>query len=510
MNELVTYETYEQFKVALDTEILSAAESFVKIGYLLKQARDTNILHNSGYANLYEFAKAEYGIDKGTVSRYIAINDRFSIGGNSPALEDKYSGRGVAKLQEMLTMSDEVIDVIPESTTKAEIQDIKRDIKAEEEKTDIEVLMEDRGLNVSAEEIELNTLTRQAMYYHLKSDKEAYSRLCKVFKESEGGEDVREQVMKALAPSGVATPRTRVPGVGTILLSIQGLDDMQFVNVRSNEKESQAWSYIQDMLFVWFGLAIRAGQSAAGRYEEFYGEEFEEVAPVQPTEKYKESVTNPEENKETVSETEETSEEKKEESGEEQEVEKVTGEVVEEKSWDLEEITEKLAHAFIKRYEGRLEHSENMRDEVFKILDKVHKSEWIFECGEEEFFAVEAAGDIKIRLGEEIIITFEWMDFYQFIHKVYWKEAENYTPPIVEENESCIGATEEQVQGQAAIADYPEYLPENVKSNMEIWQEIKAQAKTRIESIQKALGEDNYALIKWDAQKLAELMEAIQ
>ena len=134
MNELVTYETYEQFKVALDTEILSAAESFVKIGYLLKQARDTTILHDSGYANLYEFAKAEYGIDKGTVSRYIAINDRFSIGGNAPALEDKYSGRGVAKLQEMLTMSDEVIDVIPEQTTKAEIQDIKRDIKAEEER----------------------------------------------------------------------------------------------------------------------------------------------------------------------------------------------------------------------------------------------------------------------------------------------------------------------------------------------------------------------------------------
>lgn len=283
MNELVTYETYEQFKVALDTEILSAAESFVKIGYLLKQARDTTILHDSGYANLYEFAKAEYGIDKGTVSRYIAINDRFSIGGNAPALEDKYSGRGVAKLQEMLTMSDEVIDVIPEQTTKAEIQDIKRDIKAEEEKTDIEVLMEDRGLNVSAEDIELNTLTMQAMYYHLKSDKEAFARLCEVFKASEGGEDIREEVMKALAPSGVATPRTRVPGVGTILLSIQGIDhDMQFVNVRSNEKESRAWLYIQDMLFIWFGLAIRRGQSAAGRYEEFYGEEFEEVAPAQP------------------------------------------------------------------------------------------------------------------------------------------------------------------------------------------------------------------------------------
>lgn len=283
MNEIVTYENYIQFKAALDTEILTAAESFVKIGYLLKQARDTNILQESGYENLYEFAKAEYGIDKGTVSRYIAINDRFSIGGNAPALEDKYRGRGVAKLQEMLTMSDQVIDVIPEQTTKAEIQEIKRDIKEENEKTDIEVLMEDKGLNVFAENIELNTMTRQALYYHLKSDKEAYLRVCKVIEETTGGEDVREQIMKALAPSGVATPRTRVPHVGTILMSIQGLDhDMQFVNVRSNEKESQTWLYIQDLLFIWFGLRIREGISAAVRYEEFYGEQFEEVAPVQP------------------------------------------------------------------------------------------------------------------------------------------------------------------------------------------------------------------------------------
>jgi hypothetical protein len=119
MEELIEYNNYGQFKAALDKELLSAADHFVKIGYLLKQARDTTILYESGYPNLYEFAKAEYGIDKGTVSRYIAINDRFSVGGNSPALEQRYSNRGVAKLQEMLTMSDEVIEVIPAETTKA-------------------------------------------------------------------------------------------------------------------------------------------------------------------------------------------------------------------------------------------------------------------------------------------------------------------------------------------------------------------------------------------------------
>ncbi len=309
MNELVTYETYEQFKVALDTEILSAAESFVKIGYLLKQARDTTILHDSGYANLYEFAKAEYGIDKGTVSRYIAINDRFSIGGNAPALEDKYSGRGVAKLQEMLTMSDEVIDVIPEQTTKAEIQDIKRDIKAEEEKTDLEVLMEAK--DDKAEGFNLDTMTKQSLFYHMKADKEAFTRVCEMFKECVHGKPEQddkvlfENVIKAFAPSGVATPRVRIAGVGTILMSIQGIDkDMQFVNVRSNEKESASWYEVTTILWFWFGIEYVTGTSIPDIYKMTYGEEFEEVAPAQPEieQPKAEEVQEPKENVQEVEE----------------------------------------------------------------------------------------------------------------------------------------------------------------------------------------------------------------
>lgn len=37
-----------------------------------------------------EFAKAEYGLSKDIVSRYIAINDRYSEGGYSDRLQDKY------------------------------------------------------------------------------------------------------------------------------------------------------------------------------------------------------------------------------------------------------------------------------------------------------------------------------------------------------------------------------------------------------------------------------------
>lgn len=50
-------ENYEQFKQALDTELANQAAGFVRTGYLLKKARDTDILASSGYSTVAEFAK---------------------------------------------------------------------------------------------------------------------------------------------------------------------------------------------------------------------------------------------------------------------------------------------------------------------------------------------------------------------------------------------------------------------------------------------------------------------
>ena len=75
MNEVLYTKTFNEWQQELDTELVKSAESFVKIGYLLKVARDTDILVNSGYGNVVEFAKARYGLDKTQVSRFIHIND---------------------------------------------------------------------------------------------------------------------------------------------------------------------------------------------------------------------------------------------------------------------------------------------------------------------------------------------------------------------------------------------------------------------------------------------------
>ena len=43
MNEVIEYRNYAEYKQELDTELKKTAEGFVRIGYLLKVARDTRI-----------------------------------------------------------------------------------------------------------------------------------------------------------------------------------------------------------------------------------------------------------------------------------------------------------------------------------------------------------------------------------------------------------------------------------------------------------------------------------
>ena len=92
MEEVKVTATYAEFKETLDREIIATENGFVKIGYLLKIARDTNILHESGYKSMAEFAMAEYHLDDSATSRFIAINDRYSENGYSDQLQERYRG----------------------------------------------------------------------------------------------------------------------------------------------------------------------------------------------------------------------------------------------------------------------------------------------------------------------------------------------------------------------------------------------------------------------------------
>lgn len=289
MNELAAINNYSQFKEALGTELRNQAEGFVRTGYLLKVARDTDILKDSGYTTVAEFAQAEYGLGKDIVSRYIAINDRYSKDGYSEYLQEQYEGYGVAKLQEMLTLPDEVIGLMTPEMSKREIQDIKKEIREEEQISDLEVYLEG-----SAPDEEHMTVLQKAMRRYFYEHREQYLNLQDVIKGVCTFDEAVEKILNEIAPSGIALHTVRVQGVGKLIISVRGKEnDIEMLNVRNNEKQLITWQQFIDSISSAFGrcAGIEAWEMI---YQESFSqeqppeEEKSKVAPVQQVKAHKE------------------------------------------------------------------------------------------------------------------------------------------------------------------------------------------------------------------------------
>ena len=271
MNEVLYTKTFSEWQQELDTELVKSAESFVKIGYLLKVARDTDILVNSGYVNVVDFAKARYGLDKTQVSRFIHINDRFSEDGNSAELQDRYKGMGYAKLTIMLQLPDEINEEISADFSKSEIEDIKKEIDEENKISDIEVWMEG-----TQEEAEKYNELGQVMYQLLHDMPELFTKIAQSYIET-------EELMNILAPSGEMIYSVRIPGTGRLMLSIKvNTGRITITNVRSMDKTE--WN-IEDLADFVVDILSRADtEDPVKAWTSIYKEEYPkkaEVAPVQ-------------------------------------------------------------------------------------------------------------------------------------------------------------------------------------------------------------------------------------
>lgn len=263
---------YEEYKEQLGAEIKSTAESFVRIGYLLKIARDTDILEGSGYTDYLSFAAGEYGLDKTAVSRFIGINDRFSVEGNSEQMLPQYKEYGRAKLQEMLLLPDHVVEELSPELTKNEISEIKKEYQEEMKITPLEVMAEP----ATADSFESKIIKAIA-----KSNTHTFEKLhgiCGVpFPEKE---DIKNQIM----PNCDDLWTIRVPGEGKYLCHFKP-DSISATNMRSGEKKDLAWDIVLQAAIDTFqadGIcdAVNVHDAWENMFREPWPEE-EEVAPVQ-------------------------------------------------------------------------------------------------------------------------------------------------------------------------------------------------------------------------------------
>lgn len=279
MEEIIAYSNYEEYKNTVNRVLNKTVEDFVTIGYLLKKGRDTDILKGSGYANVNEFAEAEYHLDASQVSRFIRINDKFAVNGYSDRLKEEYRGYGYAKLAIMLTLPDELTEELSPALSKAEIQTVKEEVEEEGKTTDIEVILEGER----KEQEELDDLEK-GLYQLFEDEPELFLQL---YEQAKKGTDLKA-MQEIFAPDGEKVYSIRIQGHGRIMLIMKDTEnEITVFKVRSNEKERYDWNNVKHYVDT-----LISEKTAKERWEELYQETFpekEEIAPVQQTKQRKQS-----------------------------------------------------------------------------------------------------------------------------------------------------------------------------------------------------------------------------
>lgn len=121
----MTLDDWMGIKKELEEELRGAAAGFVRIGYLLRKIEETQGYKQDGCDSLTEWAEQEYGLSASSVSRFMAINKKYSVDGYSKQLRIEYAKYGQAKLQEMLTLPEEDLQMVSPEMKRADIREIK-------------------------------------------------------------------------------------------------------------------------------------------------------------------------------------------------------------------------------------------------------------------------------------------------------------------------------------------------------------------------------------------------
>lgn len=132
MKEVKSIERLDEMTSILKNELENIAEGFIAVGYYLKKTRDDELYKEKGYKSIFEYAQDVFGISRSTATRFMEINDRYSLGGYSPQIEERYRGYGSSKLTEMLQLPEEIQEAVTPEATVQDIREAKTIVKETE------------------------------------------------------------------------------------------------------------------------------------------------------------------------------------------------------------------------------------------------------------------------------------------------------------------------------------------------------------------------------------------
>lgn len=122
----ITLNDWVEMKNKLRRELLSVRQSFVRIGYMLRQVEDQKLYEQDGYKSVAEFAQKELSLHPTTTSRFMEINREYSVDGYSERLDEKYMDFGRSQLEEMLKLPEDDRKMITPQTPREDIRELKR------------------------------------------------------------------------------------------------------------------------------------------------------------------------------------------------------------------------------------------------------------------------------------------------------------------------------------------------------------------------------------------------
>lgn len=115
------------------TKVIGIKKDFVRIGYKLRKIDELKLYEKDGYKSVAEFAKAECNLSDSDTTRFMQINERYSIDGYSEELRVEFLEYGSSKLAEMLSLPDKDMEMFTPEATRESIRELKRFNKSEPE-----------------------------------------------------------------------------------------------------------------------------------------------------------------------------------------------------------------------------------------------------------------------------------------------------------------------------------------------------------------------------------------
>ncbi len=139
---------YGEIKAEIRNNISNMVLSFIDVGYWLKQIRDKELFKEDGYKNVYDMAQAEFNMSRTVVSRFMSINDKYSVGGNSRELLEQFQGFGKSALTEMLSLPVEDYELLTPDTKVEDIRELKEAERKLQEEQDGQIDQVEGQMNI--------------------------------------------------------------------------------------------------------------------------------------------------------------------------------------------------------------------------------------------------------------------------------------------------------------------------------------------------------------------------